>query len=135
MTALRPCGSVAGLVVREADGNASGREGPGITAWSFGASLKPMSRLHRLSCLSENLASCLPPAATPCGSFRNQLVTREGNELYHCVIYLAPGDYHCFHSPTDWTVSHRRHFPGWPEPYFFGIKGVRLHIWGPEAGE
>ncbi|XP_066116197.1 phosphatidylserine decarboxylase proenzyme, mitochondrial isoform X2 [Saccopteryx bilineata] len=53
----------------------------------------------------------LPPA-TSCTSFRNQLVTREGNELYHCVIYLAPGDYHCFHSPTDWTVSHRRHFPG-----------------------
>lgn len=52
-----------------------------------------------------------PPAAS-CDSFRNQLVTREGNELYHCVIYLAPGDYHCFHSPTDWTVSHRRHFPG-----------------------
>uniref|UniRef100_A0AAA9RWK6 phosphatidylserine decarboxylase n=1 Tax=Bos taurus TaxID=9913 RepID=A0AAA9RWK6_BOVIN len=50
--------------------------------------------------------------ATPHSSFRSQLVTREGNELYHCVIYLAPGDYHCFHSPTDWTVSHRRHFPG-----------------------
>ncbi|XP_037064040.1 phosphatidylserine decarboxylase proenzyme, mitochondrial isoform X3 [Peromyscus leucopus] len=52
-----------------------------------------------------------PPASSH-DSFRNQLVTREGNELYHCVIYLAPGDYHCFHSPTDWTVSHRRHFPG-----------------------
>uniref|UniRef100_A0A2K6A407 Phosphatidylserine decarboxylase proenzyme, mitochondrial n=1 Tax=Mandrillus leucophaeus TaxID=9568 RepID=A0A2K6A407_MANLE len=52
-----------------------------------------------------------PPAAS-CDSFKNQLVTRKGNELYHCVIYLAPGDYHCFHSPTDWTVSHRRHFPG-----------------------
>ncbi|NP_001172059.1 phosphatidylserine decarboxylase proenzyme, mitochondrial [Sus scrofa] len=52
------------------------------------------------------------PPATSHGSFRSQLVTREGNELYHCVIYLAPGDYHCFHSPTDWTVSHRRHFPG-----------------------
>ncbi|XP_023502601.2 phosphatidylserine decarboxylase proenzyme, mitochondrial isoform X2 [Equus przewalskii] len=52
------------------------------------------------------------PPATSCSSFRSQLVTREGNELYHCVIYLAPGDYHCFHSPTDWTVSHRRHFPG-----------------------
>uniref|UniRef100_A0A8C6EUV4 phosphatidylserine decarboxylase n=1 Tax=Marmota marmota marmota TaxID=9994 RepID=A0A8C6EUV4_MARMA len=52
------------------------------------------------------------PPASSCDSFRNQLVTREGNELYHCVIYLAPGDYHCFHSPTDWTVSHRRHFPG-----------------------
>ncbi|XP_060048761.1 phosphatidylserine decarboxylase proenzyme, mitochondrial isoform X2 [Erinaceus europaeus] len=53
-----------------------------------------------------------PPAAEPAGSFRNQLVTRDGNELYQCVIYLAPGDYHCFHSPTDWTVAHRRHFPG-----------------------
>ncbi|KAM3939530.1 phosphatidylserine decarboxylase proenzyme, mitochondrial isoform 2-T2 [Leptodactylus fuscus] len=45
-------------------------------------------------------------------SFQDQLVTKEGNELYHCVIYLAPGDYHCFHSPTDWNVHHRRHFPG-----------------------
>ncbi|KAM4707684.1 phosphatidylserine decarboxylase proenzyme, mitochondrial isoform 2-T2 [Discoglossus pictus] len=45
-------------------------------------------------------------------SFQDQLVTKEGNELYHCVIYLAPGDYHCFHSPTDWNVYHRRHFPG-----------------------
>ncbi|KAG9487373.1 hypothetical protein GDO78_007303 [Eleutherodactylus coqui] len=45
-------------------------------------------------------------------SFQDQLVTKEGNELYHCVIYLAPGDYHCFHSPTDWKVFHRRHFPG-----------------------
>ncbi|KAM7004551.1 LOW QUALITY PROTEIN: phosphatidylserine decarboxylase proenzyme, mitochondrial [Passerculus sandwichensis] len=50
--------------------------------------------------------------APPGNSFQKQLVTKEGNELYHCVIYLAPGDYHCFHSPTDWTVSHRRHFPG-----------------------
>ncbi|XP_053326240.1 phosphatidylserine decarboxylase proenzyme, mitochondrial isoform X3 [Spea bombifrons] len=45
-------------------------------------------------------------------SFQDKLVTQEGNELYHCVIYLAPGDYHCFHSPTDWNVHHRRHFPG-----------------------
>ncbi|KAG8455831.1 hypothetical protein GDO86_001868 [Hymenochirus boettgeri] len=45
-------------------------------------------------------------------SFQDQLVTQDGNELYHCVIYLAPGDYHCFHSPTDWNVYHRRHFPG-----------------------
>ncbi|XP_040272396.1 phosphatidylserine decarboxylase proenzyme, mitochondrial isoform X2 [Bufo bufo] len=48
----------------------------------------------------------------PITSFQDQLVTKEGNELYHCVIYLAPGDYHCFHSPTDWNVYHRRHFPG-----------------------
>ncbi|XP_022668543.1 phosphatidylserine decarboxylase proenzyme, mitochondrial-like isoform X1 [Varroa jacobsoni] len=32
--------------------------------------------------------------------------------LYHCVVYLAPGDYHRFHSPADWKVLRRRHFPG-----------------------
>ncbi|DBA01979.1 TPA: hypothetical protein N0F65_006712 [Lagenidium giganteum] len=35
-----------------------------------------------------------------------------GKKLYHCVLYLAPGDYHRIHSPVEWTVSERRHFPG-----------------------
>lgn len=34
------------------------------------------------------------------------------NDLYYAAIYLAPGDYHRFHSPADWVVSFRRHFPG-----------------------
>lgn len=33
-------------------------------------------------------------------------------ELFFCVIYLAPGDYHRFHSPANWVSELRRHFVG-----------------------
>ncbi|KTW27405.1 phosphatidylserine decarboxylase [Pneumocystis carinii B80] len=37
---------------------------------------------------------------------------KEGNSLYFAVIYLSPGDYHRFHSPTNWVVEKRRYFSG-----------------------
>lgn len=37
---------------------------------------------------------------------------KEGNALFFAVVYLAPGDYHRFHSPTAWVVEKRRHFVG-----------------------
>ena len=40
------------------------------------------------------------------------IASSSGKRLYHCVIYLAPGDYHGFHSPVDWAVEGRKHFHG-----------------------
>ncbi|OAL40700.1 phosphatidylserine decarboxylase [Fonsecaea nubica] len=37
--------------------------------------------------------------------------TRSSN-LYYVVVYLAPGDYHRFHSPVSWVCTARRHFAG-----------------------
>ncbi|KAH9990494.1 phosphatidylserine decarboxylase-domain-containing protein [Russula vinacea] len=43
---------------------------------------------------------------------RGSVRVKPGNRLFFTVIYLAPGDYHRFHSPTAWVVEKRRHFQG-----------------------
>ena len=44
--------------------------------------------------------------------YQEYLRIKPGHSLYNCIIYLAPGDYHRFHSPVDWNIHYRRHFPG-----------------------
>ena len=36
----------------------------------------------------------------------------KGNQLYYIIVYLGLGDYHHFHSPTNWTIQMRRHIVG-----------------------
>lgn len=44
------------------------------------------------------------------------------------IIYLAPGDYHRFHSPANFKTHFRRHIAGWLDPvkpdYVFKHKNV-----------
>lgn len=42
----------------------------------------------------------------------NPLESFQNKQLYFAVIYLAPGDYHRYHSPTNWVTTLRRHFIG-----------------------
>jgi phosphatidylserine decarboxylase len=39
-----------------------------------------------------------------------------GQKIMFMVVYLAPGDYHRFHSPASFTANYRRHLPGFLEP-------------------
>ena len=60
---------------------------------------------------------------------RGSVRVKPGNALFFTVIYLAPGDYHRFHSPTAWVVEKRRHFQGtrlWLEGFFFWPLGGLL---------
>ncbi|CDO93645.1 unnamed protein product [Kluyveromyces dobzhanskii CBS 2104] len=45
-------------------------------------------------------------------NYIKQKMSPTDTKLYFAVIYLAPGDYHHYHSPVNWVCKLRRHFPG-----------------------
>ena len=45
-------------------------------------------------------------------NFVAELKVDPSNQLYQIVIYLAPGDYHRYHSAAEFLVKKRRYYPG-----------------------
>ncbi|XP_008324404.1 phosphatidylserine decarboxylase proenzyme, mitochondrial isoform X3 [Cynoglossus semilaevis] len=110
--AVRPL-CAASCVISPADGrilhfgqvkNSEVEQVKGIT-YSLETFLGPQQHL-------SNDSSSYSPSSPSSSSFKDLLLSSPENDLFHVVVYLAPGDYHCFHSPTDWKVALRRHFPG-----------------------
>ena len=44
--------------------------------------------------------------------------------LKYCVLYLCPGDYHRFHSPTDFHLQRAQHFAG----EVLSVNRISLHL-------
>lgn len=55
------------------------------------------------------------PQATMTESIIKSAIDR-GNKVMFAVIYLAPQDYHRYHSPGYFTANYRRHIAGYLEP-------------------
>jgi phosphatidylserine decarboxylase len=52
----------------------------------------------------------------------NQLKKNPSNDLYSVVFYLAPGDYHRYHSHDQMKINQITHIPG----YLFNVKDTKL---------
>lgn len=90
-------------------------EEPGVVSPADGLVLhfgpiQKVGRIEGVKGLNYSVQAFLGLASS---DYEQELISdKTNNELYNCIIYLAPGDYHRFHSPAEWTVNSRKHFPG-----------------------
>lgn len=72
----------------------------------------PEGRLDQIKGMSYDLKDFLGFAPKLADDLIDPKAAKSGSKLYYCVLYLAPGDYHRYHSPSDWCITKRLHFAG-----------------------
>jgi phosphatidylserine decarboxylase len=96
----------------------------------FDASVESDRSVQETAADHASVAKELGPRSALAGSGsmarRGSVRVKPGNALFFTVIYLAPGDYHRFHSPTAWVVEKRRHFQG---TYFGPAPNPIFRLW------
>lgn len=84
----------------------------------LGGEGKNVHHLKKIIYKEEGEKTLIEPSTKKILKVAGELGTTDENakkndkELFYTVIYLAPGDYHRYHSPANWVVTLRRHFIG-----------------------
>lgn len=50
------------------------------------------------------------------GEILESMKKKKNSKIYQCIFYLNPGDYHRFHSPTEFYAKNRNHIVGYLKP-------------------
>lgn len=73
---------------------------------------KTMEQVKGITYSLDSFLGCGEASWDPEERYHHIPYDKERNQLYHCVLYLAPGDYHRFHSPVEWCIEKLKHFSG-----------------------
>ncbi|KAH7441337.1 hypothetical protein KP509_03G034100 [Ceratopteris richardii] len=97
---------VDGVILRCGEVSTRGRAIEQVKGYSYSLKALLGGQPHNLlTSTSSNMISADEGSSTSSAEL-------EGCDLFYCVLYLGPGDYHRVHSPVDWHILSRRHISG-----------------------
>lgn len=75
-------------------------------------SQKSLEQVKGITYSMDNFLGCGEHSWDPLEKYHDVPYHPTEHQLYHIVLYLAPGDYHRFHSPVPWAIDKLKYFSG-----------------------